>query len=79
MWQLFCRWRGVFVQTADQNDEPSNRSICYGVTTLPLSDPFFASSASMCVFRASSGRTYKYVHITAVATLHLQQPSTVVQ
>ena len=60
-------WCGVVLRCLVQNDEPRNRSVCYGVSTKPLSDPFFASSSSLCVLRTLTGKTYKCV---AVAPAH---------
>ena len=54
-------WCGVVLRCLVQNDEPRNRSVCYGVSTKPLSDPFFASSSSLCVLRTLTGKTYKCV------------------
>jgi len=43
-----------------QREDSSNRSVCYGVATRPISDPSYTSSTSLCVLRASSGTVHKF-------------------
>ena len=51
----------VWCVASRQNDEPANRSVCYGVSTRPIADPFFGSSSSLVVLRASNSMAYKCV------------------
>lgn len=43
-----------------QSEDPSNRSICYGVTKGPLSDPSYTSSPSLVVLRSYTGVVHRF-------------------